>query len=182
MRDKIISVALIAFAFLTNTSLYAATYCGPPQSTAILYTVDGSYKYCINSSGSTVLTQPVAEVCVYYSSISSNQFLGCSFTSIKCKENQSYSGSGGSAICTGCPAGRCASAGTAHQNSSCTYCAKDYYYSSGNCNACPQDGWTDTGCSTTAPLTNCYLPANRTGDDSTGSYTIIEKCYHSGTL
>ncbi|MDR0726846.1 MAG: hypothetical protein LBF37_02165 [Rickettsiales bacterium] len=60
-------------------------------------------------------------------------------------------------------------------------CAEGYYGSSSNgtsgCTSCP----TATGATSVAgdnsAITQCYTPAG-TGSDSTGSYSIIDKCYY----
>lgn len=60
-------------------------------------------------------------------------------------------------------------------NRACT-CAKGYYKSSDDCVQCPDGGTTaDVGASS---ISACYIPANQSISDSTGTYVYTTNCFY----
>lgn len=74
--------------------------------------------------------------------------------------------------CSGCSYGTCGAA--------ITHCGQGFYKSGSSCIACPDkalgattSGYTNTG------ITACYMPANITLSDSTGSYVFTSNCNYT---
>lgn len=113
----------------------------------------------------------------------------CTPTGTSCSACTSYSCNSGyygtatssSAGCVACPSNATCAGG----NDSTFVCNRGYYKNGTTCNRCPtEDGVTygttkDAGATS---MTECYMPANTSVTDWTGTYIFTSDCYYDNSV
>ncbi len=137
--------------------------------------IPGTYSQDTTYLDLVLLNSPFNYACVSYDNevvVDSRRFLeNCHVTSYGCMAEY-YVEAENMAGCTLCPDGSAASSEDGHTNTTCEYCAYNFYYDGTACVACPSGGKADGWAEYRRPITECCW-RDATGSDETGTFEYI---------